>query len=347
MTLLKGSALASFIRAPAASTKAVVIHGSDTGRVHEMAAEIVRASAGSLDDPFLVVKLSDTNLAADPALLIDEARSLSLLGGRRVVWVAPAGRGFQGAMEAYLTDPGGDALVVAEAAALPKSSKLRSVCEQSKLVAVIACYEDSAEELRALVSRAASEAKLTINDEVLEHIVDRIGSDRAVSRREIEKLLLYCHGKASIELADVEATCGDVSAVSLDALLDAAFGGDVAACCRHLAQLDDSGMSPAGILTGTGSHLARLQELRNDIDRGRARDAVVRNARPPIHFNRQPRILRQLALWSGAVLDEAQSTVLEATALTRQFATLDHAIAERAILSLARRAQSLRSKSAG
>lgn len=346
MTVLKSSGVASFTRSPPAGVKVVVIHGSDAGRVHEVAADIVRSSAGSLDDPFLIVRLTDGSLLADPALLIDEARSLSLVGGRRIVWVSSAGKGFQGALEAYLIDAVGDALIVAEAAALPKSSRLRSMCEQSKLVTVIACYEDSTEDLRALVSRSLSEAGLECSQELLEHIVDRIGSDRALSRREIEKLLLYCHGKASIELEDIEAACGDVSASTLDVLLDAAFGGDSKECCRRLAQLEESGIAASAILTSTANHLARLQEMRSEIDRGRPRDSVLRGARPPIHFSRQAGMMRQLGLWSESVLDEAQSTILEATALTRQFARLDHAISERAILSLARRAQALRARSA-
>lgn len=345
MTVLKGSALASFTCAPALDTKAVLVHGSDAGRVQEMAAGIVRAAAGSTDDPFLVVNLPDSSLAADPALLADEARSLSLIGGRRVVRVAPAARGFQTAIEAYLADPGGEALIVAEATALPKSSRLRSLFEKSKVAAIIACYEDSSEDLRALVSRAAAEARLAVADDVLEYVVDRIGSDRALSRREIEKLLLYCHGKQSIEIDDVDAVCGDVSAASLDALLDATFGGDVAECCRRLAQLDEGGTSSAAVLTSAGNHLARLQEFRSEVERGKPRDAVMRAARPPIHFSRQGDLARQLALWSSDALDGALSTVLEATALTRQFAALDYAITERALLSLARRARSLRSRS--
>jgi DNA polymerase III subunit delta len=210
MAILKKPAIEAFIRAPSPETKAVLVHGPDVGRVHEVAAGIVRSAAGSLDDPFTVVNVSDNSLAADPALLADEARSLSLLGGRRVVWVAPAGRGFQGAIESYLADPGGDGLIVAEAAALQKSSKLRTLLEKSRQCAVIACYEDSAEDLRALVSRAAAESKLAVSDDVVEHIVDRIGGDRALSRREIEKLVLYCHGSESIELEDIEAVCGDV-----------------------------------------------------------------------------------------------------------------------------------------
>jgi DNA polymerase-3 subunit delta len=345
VTILKGPASAAFTRAPSRETKAVLVYGPDAGRVHETAADIVRSVAGSLDDPFLIVTVSDDSLATDPALLVDEARSLSMVGGRRIVWVAPAGFGFQNAMEVYLADPGGDALIVAEAAALPKSSKLRSLFEQSKHAAIIACYEDSARDLQALVRRAASEARLAITDDVIEHMIDRIGSDRALSRREIEKLLLYCHGKSSIELADVEAACGDVSAASIEALVDVTFGGDVAECCRKLAQLADAGISPSAVLSATGTHLARLQEFRTDIDRGKPRDTVLRGARPPIHFSRQPRVQHQLALWSGAALDGALRTVLEATALTRQFASLDHAITERAILALARRAQVMRSRS--
>ena len=346
MTVLKGPAIASFIRAPSRDAKAVLVYGSDAGRVHEAASGIVRAVAGSIDDPFLVINLPDNVLLADPALLADEARSLPMLGGRRIVWVAGAGRGFQMAIEAYLADPGGDALIVAEAAALAKSSRLRGLFEQSKQAVILPCYEDTPEDLRGLMSRAAAEAKLNIAIDVLEHVVDRIGGDRALSRREIEKLLLYCHGKGSIEIADVEAACGDVSAASIDALLDATFGGDVAGCCRRLAQIEESGLSSSGVLTTAGNHLARLQELRGEIDRGKSRDTVVRGARPPIHFSRQPAIARQLALWPGAGLEGALSTVFEATTLTRQFASLDRAITERTMLSLARRAHSMRSKSA-
>jgi DNA polymerase III subunit delta len=346
MAILKKPAIEAFIRAPSPETKAVLIHGPDAGRVHEVAAGIVRSAAGSLDDPFTVVHVSDASLAADPALLADEARSLSLVGGRRVIWVAPAGRGFQSAIESYLADPGGDGLIVAEAAALQKSSKIRTLLEQSKQCAVIACYEDSAEDLRALVKRSAAEARLAVSDDVLEHIVDRLGGDRALSRREIEKLLLYCYGRESIELDDLEAACGDVSAASLDALLDATFGGDIAECCRRLAQLEEGGMTASGVLTSMGSHVARLQEFRNEIDRGKSRDTVMRGARPPIHLSRQESFARQLALWSGSALDGALGTILEATALTRQFGTLEHAITERTLLSLARRAQALRRRAA-
>jgi DNA polymerase III subunit delta len=167
--------------------------------VHEVAAGIVRSAAGSLDDPFTVVHVSDNSLAADPALLADEARSLSLVGGRRVVWVAPAGRGFQGAIESYLADPGGDGLIVAEAGALQKSSKLRTLLRAVEAVCGHRLLRGQCGGSARPRQSCRAEARLAVADDVLEHIVDRIGGDRALSRREIEKLVLYCYGRESIE----------------------------------------------------------------------------------------------------------------------------------------------------
>lgn len=346
MSILKGSAIEAFVRTPRADIKALLIYGLDVGRVREIAEAVVRSVIGSPDDPFRLTRLSDDQLFADPGLLGDEARSLSFTGGRRVVWVGQAGRGFQKACEIYLSDPGGESLIVAESGALPKSSKVRNLFERADAAAIIACYEDDVDDLRSLATRSAAKAGLVIDEDALELVVERIGSDRALSRSEIDKLLLYCHGQKRIELADVAAVCGDVSALSMDELLDATLEGDGAEACRRFSQLTEGGSSPSSVLSALGSHLGRLQELRVEVDQGKSRDAAIRALRPPLHFRRQARIGRQLATWNATALDEAMRTVLDATVETRELPVLDHAIAERALLSLARRAQALRAKAA-
>lgn len=346
MSILKGSAIDAFVRSPRADIKALLVYGSDSGRVRETAEAVVTSIVGSLDDPFRVTRLSDDQLFADPGLLADEARSLSFTGGRRVVWIGQAGRGFQKASEIYLADPGGEALIVAESGALPKTSKLRSLFETPDAAVIIACYEDTAGDLRSLAARSAAKAGLAIDEDALELLVERIGSDRAVSRSEIEKLLLYCHGRNRIEFADVEAVCGDVSALSMDELLDAALEGDAAEACRRFSQLTAAGSAPSAVLSALGMHVARLQQLRLEVDQGKAPEAAIKAVRPPLHFRRQARIGRQLATWPAMALDEAARTVLDATFQTRELPMLDHAIAERALLSLARKGQALRANAA-
>lgn len=327
--------------------KAVLVYGPDSGRVRETAERIVRSVAGSLDEPFTVTTLTDDRLAADPALLIDEARSLAFTGGRRVVWIGQAGGGFRQAIEAYFADPGGDALIVAEAGILAKTAKLRNLFEAAGNAAIIACYEDSPEDLRTLILRSVSGSGLRMDEDTVELLIDRIGSDRGLSRGEIDKLLLYCHGRESISVDDVEAACGDVSASTLDNLIDAAFSGEADEACRRFFQLIDSGSLPASILSALGSHLARLLDWQLEIAAGKAPSAVVRGARPPMPPPRQSSVTRQLEAWDAPALDEAVRVVLDATRQARDLPALASPIAERAVLAISRKSLTLRSRRSG
>ena len=61
----------------------VLLYGEDAGMIRDRAEALVRAVAGSLDDPFLVTELPREEIRRLP----DEAAGLSLMGGRRVVRV--------------------------------------------------------------------------------------------------------------------------------------------------------------------------------------------------------------------------------------------------------------------
>src|SRR5215470_11619570 len=57
-------------------------------------------------------------------------------------------------------------------------------------------------------------------------LISRLGADRALTRSEIDKLLVYAGGAKSITVEDVEAVVGDAADQAVDAILLAASGGD-------------------------------------------------------------------------------------------------------------------------
>lgn len=346
MAVLKGAAAERFARSPDQAMKVVLVHGADEGRVSELARTMVASAAGSTDDPFRVARLTDDRLAADPALLSDEARALSMTGGRRAVWVTQCAAGFQRAVEIYLDAPEGEALVVAQAGALPKTSRLRQLIEKSPNAVAIACYEDTVEDLRRLAVESASRAGLAFAEDALGLLIELIGADRAASRGEIEKVLLYCHGLKAVTADDVLAICGDASAASLDELVDAVMEGDAAGALSRLDRLVGSGLPAPVVLGGCQSHLVRLQALRLEMETGKDREAALRSARPPFFFQRVQRVQRQLGLWDRAALAIASRTVALAVEQTREFPALETALAERALLGLARKSQALRARAA-
>src|SRR5437762_3375029 len=91
MAILKPQSLSGFLRRDIDAAQGVLVYGADRGGVRERAQAIAAAVAGKSDDPFSLLKLDESDLAADPGRLADEIQGLSLLGGRRVIWIENAG----------------------------------------------------------------------------------------------------------------------------------------------------------------------------------------------------------------------------------------------------------------
>ena len=180
---------------PPKSLRAALLFGPDAGLVQERAERLMKSVVPDLSDAFNVADLSEALLDDDPARLADEAAAISMMGGRRVVRVRGAGNGLAPLFETFLDDPPGDALVVVEAGDLSKGAALRKLFEDDEAAAAIPCYADTARSLEELVRDALRAEGLSIAPDALADAVSRLGSDRGVSRRELEKLALYCKGQ--------------------------------------------------------------------------------------------------------------------------------------------------------
>mgnify|MGYP003515335369 CR=1 FL=1 len=143
MTAIRPQGLEGFLRKPDPAVGILLIYGDEPAAIRDLAARAVKQVAGSLDDPFTVVRLDDGALAADPARLADEMQSISMFGGRRAIWVREAGEAFLRAAEPVLDGRASGNLIVAEAGALAKSSALRNALEQSPRALILPVYEAS------------------------------------------------------------------------------------------------------------------------------------------------------------------------------------------------------------
>lgn len=338
MSIIRPNDIVKLTAGPQTVFKAILVHGDDEGRVREIAKQLVIAHAGSHDDPFNVVQLDDAALKEDPARLADEAQAISLMGGSRAVWIKTAGTAFTAAMKSYLAVASGDALIVAESSALRKGHTLRDLFEKAKNAGAIACYEDSAQDISGIITQQLSANNLTISNDARLYLSQILGADRALSRSELEKLCLYCADKSNVELVDVEAICGDASALSLDEMIDATFEGKPGQADQRLDRLVTSGTAPQAIVSATSQHLIKMQHMANEVADGRSAKQVVDAARPPVFWKRKDSFIRQLTVWRPEDLATAMANVRDAELQTRQYPALATVIVHRAVLSLASRA---------
>ena len=324
-----------FVAKPPINLIAALIFGPDEGLVRERAEKLAKTVVENLKDPFRVADLSEDVLEKDPARLFDEAASISMMGGRRVVRVRGAGNALSKLFERFLDEPVGDALIIAEGGDLAKTANLRRVFEEAENAAAIACYPDSAGDLADVVQAALKAEGISIFGEALEYAIDHLGADRGTTRREIEKLALYAKSQKSVGLEDVRAIMGDESEARIEEVCDAVGEGDVKRLDLALEKLWLSDTSAIAVVRTALGHLQKLLSAKAAAERGESVDAAMRKMWPAIHFSRVSSFKAQIQRWSTERLGEALDLLLETEALCKSTAVPAKAACGRALFNIA------------
>jgi DNA polymerase-3 subunit delta len=190
-------------------------------------------------------------------------------------------------------------------------------------------------DLADVVRDALRAEGLSIAPDALEDAVSRLGSDRGVTRREIEKLLLYMHGQKQVALEDVRAVMGDEAEARSESACDAAGSGDLAKLDRELERLWVSDTAPAQVIRSAMGHFQKLLQARESSARGESIDNVMKRLRPPVHFSRTNAFKAQAQRWSTDRLGEALDLLLEAEVLTRTTSVPAEAVTGRTLMNIA------------
>ena len=333
----------AFLKKPDPRIRGVVIYGNDDGLVAERAVALAKSICDDLNDPFRVVDIAGEVLKHDPARLADEFGALSMMGGRRVIRVRPAGEESVAALENLVAAPAGDALIVVEGGNLTPRSGLRTLAETEACLAAMPCYMDNEAALEGLVESAARAQGLTVDADALPWIVERLGGDRGQTRSEIEKLLLYKAGDAgkTITLEDAVDILGDTAAIGIDDVIAATFDGELVALDRALDRVFSEGGHPVQLVRSLQRHADQLHIVSAHASKGGNMESAMFKARGlPRGGPVRQRFERHLRAWPLPRLSASLTVILEAEMECKRTGLPDEAIARRLCLRLAQAARS-------
>jgi DNA polymerase III subunit delta len=329
----------AFLRSPG-DCRVVLLYGDDAGLVRERAETLVVAVAGTRDDPFRVTEADRDDIAR----LADEASSLPLTGGRRVVRLRDVtDAAATAAVQTLLRSPA-PALVVIEGTGLPARSRLRTLLEAAPDGAAIGCYPDDARALGDAIRGMFTAAGVQVDRETLAWLTTQLGADRASTRGEIEKLALFAGAGGTVDLQAAMTCVGDLAGLSLDDALFAATEGDLTTTDRALELAIAEGATAVGVIRATLMHLQRLHRARLAMDGGLSSADATKAARPPVFFRRLGAFSRALAVWSTSALTAALAGLAQAERACKRTGAPDLTICRNAVLALARRAAATRAR---
>lgn len=336
MVDIKSHEFEGFLAKSARHYRIFVVYGPDRGLVAERAGAIAGTTGVDLHDGFALIRLDVSDIQSDPGRLVDEVNAFGLFGGEKLIWVRGAANEKQlvdGLSYLAANPPEGSYLLI-EAGDLKKGSALRKVAEGERSIACIACYQDDARALNALIDTELSAANLRITPAGRELLVESIGGDRIASRNEIQKLVLYCMKDDLIDERHVLEIVGDASAVSTDEVVDAVLSGDPDGFLHAIQKVIASKTAVFLVLQGTMKQIQLLETMRLDMEERQQQAAqVMQTLGRGIHFKRKPIIEKALRNWNSVDLGRESARLNAAILQSRQNAPLEDNLAIQTLLA--------------
>ncbi|KAA0222541.1 MAG: DNA polymerase III subunit delta [Phycisphaerae bacterium] len=230
-------------------------------------AALERASGGDL-------QISDfEGKQAALAEVLDEARTVSMFGGRRVV-VVEDGETFvsrhREAIERYLEDPSPTGVIVLVCASLDKRTRVYKALAAGGAIEEIETFRGRA--LTGwLIRHAQQEYGKALSERTAALIRELAGDEMGLLDMELAKLATYTGDRREIREEDVEALLSTWREENVFALLDAMADGDTAAAIAHWRQV--LATDPAAkdrSVGGLAWGVRRLLQARRALDEGQS-----------------------------------------------------------------------------
>lgn len=326
----------SFVKKPAAEALAILVYGPDEGLIRERLDILTKNVVADIHDPFNVAEFSASTLEENPARLMDEAQSISMLGGRRVVRLRNATDGITDIVKDVLASlRAGDNLILLEAGELGKGSKLRQLFEKADNAAAIPCYVDGERDIGRIINDSLRAAGYSFSSDAVVYMAANVVGDRAVARSEVEKLITYMGpDKKTISLDDVIACVGNSADLSLDDLAKHVASGQFTEADRILDYVLSEGTEAVKVLRTLQNHFLRLHITKARIQKGDDTEMAMKKLKPDVFWKVKDAFKTQLNGWSLGQMEQALALLAGVEAKCKQTANDPHTLCSRAILSL-------------
>lgn len=284
--------------------RVVYLCGSDEAGAGDAAAAALAQFA-----PAERVDMSGAELRRDPVRLADEARSASLFGDRRVIWVTMAGDDAHDAIATLVADPVAGWPVIALASGASDKSRVAKLLLDRPDALVGVFHPPDLQALGAMARDAGEKLGLRLNRDLAEALALAAGLDTRLIRSEIEKLALYCdatpQAPRTVAASDLAAIGAETREDGMNALVNAVLGGMPDRLARELRKLTDGDINPVGLLLAIERRAVQLAGLSARIGpRGNPVAFIEQEVQARrIFFKDQADLRVQLVKWRGPRLE--------------------------------------------
>ena len=191
-----------------------------------------------------------------------------------------------------------DIIIILNASALEKKSKLRSLFEKDKNLICIPFYKDDNRTLSQLANNFFKNNKISISQEIINLIIERSSGDRINLNNELNKISLFLLSKEKINIEDVIKLTNLAENYSISELADNCLSKNIKKINKifneNIFSVEDCILIIRTLLIKS----KRLLEIKKIYSTNKNIEEVITNYKPPIFWKDKEIVKTQASKWT-------------------------------------------------
>tara|TARA_B100000886_G_scaffold211295_1_gene146317 strand:- start:1077 stop:2057 length:981 start_codon:yes stop_codon:yes gene_type:complete len=245
-----------------------------------------------------VENYDETQIILNKELFYEKIFNQSLFEKEKIVIVNRCSEKIYEVIENILEKKILDTKIIFNANILEKKSKLRNLFEKEEKLIIIPTYKDTSISLLEIARKFFYNYKISISQEAINLLVSRCNGDRGYLKTEIDKILIYMHGKNNINLEEIYKLTNLSENFSINELVDTSLSKNFQKTSEIINESNYRLEDGIIILRTYLQRAKRLLNIYEKQDNNTNLDSLINDHKPPIFWKDKPIIKKQLENWS-------------------------------------------------
>ena len=274
-----------------------LIYGENEGLKNEIIRNLEKIFKGSIEN------YDETQIINNNELFYEKMFNQSFFEKEKVIIINRCSDKIFEVIENIIERENSDIKIILNAGVLDKKSKLRNLFEKRRELVIVPTYKDNSITLADIAKRFFNNYKISISQETINLLVNRCNGDRGHLKSELDKILIYIHGKKSINLEEIYKLTNLAENFNINELVDTALSKNSQKTSDIINESNYKSDDGILILRTFLQKAKRLLNLYEKLDENSSLDGLVDNYKPPIFWKDKPIVKKQLENWSKSKIE--------------------------------------------
>lgn len=276
--------------------KATLIYGENSGIKDDIKEEIKKRNKKSE-----ILTFFESDILKN-TLLYDQIANQSLFTQEKVIFIQNSSDKILEQISESLEREYKDVQIYVFAENLDKKSKLRSLFEKNKNLAIFACYEDTERTLITYINKELQDFK-GLTGEIVNLIISNSSQNRKIIKNELIKIKNYFLDK-KINKEKIEEILNIKNDKGFEEIRDKALIGEKDKINELLSSTTILNEDAFFYLNTLNYRIMRLHKIVKGSEENKDYEQMIDNLKPPVFWKDRPIILKQLKKWDLKKLEK-------------------------------------------